>query len=228
MFSVFIMLIVGVAGVFNYCTAYEYSYNGRTLGLVKEKDDVLRITDLVQGALTKDKNVDVVIDPASDITFKRVSALGDVEIDSSEEVLKRLSYMGNLNVKAYGIYINGEKVGSVENKKTAANVLQDIKDRYTRPGLSASISSSSTEYLFAISASVSPATTLCIVSFSPLVQSLSTISFSESTSSSSVLVCFASTFSIKTASSILAPSRLLVYLSFISWNTRTTAERSGS
>lgn len=131
MFSVFIMLIVGVAGVFNYCTAYEYSYNGRTLGLVKEKDDVLRITDLVQGALTKDKNVDVVIDPASDITFKRVSALGDVEIDSSEEVLKRLSYMGNLNVKAYGIYINGEKVGSVENKKTAANVLQDIKDRYT-------------------------------------------------------------------------------------------------
>ncbi|MEI3518038.1 MAG: hypothetical protein V8R14_00725 [Clostridia bacterium] len=71
------------------------------------------------------------IDPASDITFERVSALGDVEIDSSEEVLKRLSYMGNLNVKAYGIYINGEKVGSVENKKTAANVLQDIKDRYT-------------------------------------------------------------------------------------------------
>lgn len=131
MFSVFIMLIVGVAGVFNYCTAYEYSYNGRTLGLVKEKDDVLRITDLVQGALTKDKNVDVVIDPASDIKFKRVSALGDVEIDSSEEVLKRLSYMGNLNVKAYGIYINGDKVGSVENKKTAANVLQDIKDRYT-------------------------------------------------------------------------------------------------
>ena len=131
MFSVFIMLIVGVAGVFNYCTAYEYSYNGRTLGLVKEKDDVLRITDLVQGALTKDKNVDVVIDPASDIEFKRVSALGNVEIDSSEEVLKRLSYMGNLNVKAYGIYINGEKVGSVENKKTAANVLQDIKDRYT-------------------------------------------------------------------------------------------------
>ena len=131
MFSVFIMLIVGVAGVFNYCTAYEYSYNGRTLGLVKEKDDVLRITDLVQGALTEDKNVDVVIDPASDIEFKRVSALGNVEIDSSEEVLKHLSYMGNLNVKAYGIYINGEKVGSVENKETAAKVLQDIKDRYT-------------------------------------------------------------------------------------------------
>ena len=35
------------------------------------------------------------------LTYKEiVEMLGDVEIDSSEEVLKRLSYMGNLNVKA--------------------------------------------------------------------------------------------------------------------------------
>ena len=127
-FSIFIMLLVGVAGVFNYYTAYAYSYNGQRLGLVKEKDDVLRITDLVQSALTEDKNVDVVMD---DIEFERVSALGDAEIDSSEDVLKRLSYMGNLNVKAYGIYVNGEKVGAVENKDAAAQVLQDIKDRYS-------------------------------------------------------------------------------------------------
>ncbi len=127
-FSVFILLLVGVAGVFNYYTAYSYSYNGKTLGLVKEKDEVLRITDLVQSALTEDKNVDVVID---NIEFERVSAVGDVKIDSSEDVLKRLSYMGNLNVKAYGIYINDKKVGAVEDKETAAAVLQDIKDKYS-------------------------------------------------------------------------------------------------
>ncbi len=130
-FSIFLLFAVGVAGVINYCTAYEYSYNGQTLGLVKEKDDVLKITDLVQGALTRDKDVDVVIDPKSDIEFKRVTALGDVEIDDSEQVLKRLSYMGNLNVKAYGIYVNGEKVGSVKNKKTAAAVIKDIKEKYS-------------------------------------------------------------------------------------------------
>ena len=129
--AVVIMALVCVAGVFNYCTAYEYSYNGKTLGLVKEKDDVLRITDLVQSALTEDKNVKVIIDARDDIDFKRVSALGDVKIDSSEEVLKRLTYMGDLNVKAYGIYINGKKVGAVESKDVAANVLQDIKDRYS-------------------------------------------------------------------------------------------------
>ena len=38
----------------------------------KEKDTVLQITDLVQGALTEDKNLDVVIDAKDDITFKRV------------------------------------------------------------------------------------------------------------------------------------------------------------
>ena len=39
--------------------------------------------------------------------------------------------MGNLNVKAYGIYVNGKKVGAVESKEAAADVMQDIKDRYT-------------------------------------------------------------------------------------------------
>ena len=46
-------------------------------------------------------------------------------------MLKRLTYMGDVNVKVYGIYVNGKKMGAVENKDTAAAVLQDIKDRYT-------------------------------------------------------------------------------------------------
>ena len=65
--------------------------------------------------MTEDKNVDVIIDAKDDIEFKRVSALGDVEIDNSEEVLKRLSYMGNLNVKSLrNICQMEKKVGAVE------------------------------------------------------------------------------------------------------------------
>lgn len=130
-FTIVLLAAVGTAGVFNYCTAYEYSYNGKALGLVKSKADVLEITDLVQGALTEEIDMSVVIDARDDISFERVSALGDVKIDSSEEVLKRLTYMGDLNVKAYGIYVNGKKVGAVESKETAAEVLQEIKDRYS-------------------------------------------------------------------------------------------------
>ena len=138
-FAIVLTAGVATAGVFNYCTAYEYSYKSQTLGsvkeqklgLVKEKDQVLKITDLVQGALTEDKDMEVIIDVKDDIEFRRVPAMGGVQIDSSDDVLKRLTYMGDLNVKAFGIYVDGEKVGAVESKEVAAQVLQDIKDRYT-------------------------------------------------------------------------------------------------
>ena len=131
-FSIILIALVATAGVFNYYTAYAYSYNGKTLGIVKEKDDVLQITNLVQGALTEDKQVDVIIDAKKDIEFERVSTVGeDVKIDTSEDVLKRLTYMDDLNVKAYCVFIDGKKVGAVEDIETAEEVFVEIKQKYT-------------------------------------------------------------------------------------------------
>lgn len=133
-FAIAMMAVMGAAGVLNYCTAYEYSYNGQKLGLVKEKDDVLQITDLVQGALTEEKNMKIVIDAKDDITFHRKLALDESQIDNSEQVLKRLTYMGDLKVKAIGIYVNGKKIGAVQDRKTAKKVLKDVADKYTKKG----------------------------------------------------------------------------------------------
>ena len=133
-FAIAMMVVMGAAGVLNYCTAYEYSYNGQKLGLVKEKDDVLQITDLVQGALTEEKNMKIVIDAKDDITFHRKLALDESQIDNSEQVLKRLTYMGDLKVKATGIYVNGKKIGAVQDRKTAKKVLKDVADKYTKKG----------------------------------------------------------------------------------------------
>lgn len=130
-FAIVLTAAVTTAGIFNYYSAYAYSYNGRELGIVKEKDDVLRITDLVQGALTEDKNVDVIIDARKDISFDRVWTTADVPIDTSEEVLKRLTYMGDLNVKAYGIFVNNKRVGVVEDKTAAEQVFRDLEEKYT-------------------------------------------------------------------------------------------------
>ena len=129
--GVLLLVAVGLAGAFNYGTAFEYSYNGQPLGYVKNKEDVLRITDLVQNALTEDKNIQVVIDAKDDISFKRVSILDkDIVPDTSDQVLRRLTYMGDLNVKAYGIYVNGKKAGAVRSKNDAAETLKEIEDRY--------------------------------------------------------------------------------------------------
>lgn len=133
-FAIAMMVVMGAAGVLNYCTAYEYSYNGQKLGLVKEKDDVLQITDLVQGALTEEKNMKIVIDAKDDITFHRKLALDESQIDNSEQVLKRLTYMGDLKVKATGIYVNGKKIGAVQDRKTVEKALKDVADKYTKKG----------------------------------------------------------------------------------------------
>lgn len=133
-FAIAMMGVMGAAGVLNYCTAYEYSYNGQKLGLVKEKDDVLQITDLVQGALTEEKNMKIVIDAKDDITFHRKLALDESQIDNSEQVLKRLTYMGDLKVKATGIYVNGKKIGAVQDRKTAEKAIKDVADKYTKQG----------------------------------------------------------------------------------------------
>lgn len=133
-FAIAMMGVMGAAGALNYCTAYEYSYNGQKLGLVKEKDDVLQITDLVQGALTEEKNMEIVIDAKDDITFHRKLALDESQIDNSEQVLKRLTYMGDLKVKATGIYVNGKKIGAVQDRKTAEKALKDVADKYTKQG----------------------------------------------------------------------------------------------
>lgn len=130
-FSVILMVIVGTAGVYNYFTAYEYAYNGISLGYVRNKDDVLQITEMVQTALSEERQMNVVIDAEDDISFRRVSTFNkDTVIDSQEEILKRLTYMGDVNIKSYGIYINGKKAGAVSSKESAADVLEEMKNKY--------------------------------------------------------------------------------------------------
>ena len=129
--SLVLVFIVGVAGIFNFFTAYEYSYGDKKLGYVKNKDDVLQITAMVQEALTQEKDMTVALDAREDISFKRVfTGNKDIVIDSQDGVLQRLSYLGDINVKAFGMYVDGQKVGAVKDKETAAGVLQAIQDRY--------------------------------------------------------------------------------------------------
>ena len=130
--SLVLVFIVGSAGLFNYFTAYEYSYGDKKLGYVKNKDDVLQITAMVQNALTEEKDMTVALDARDDISFKRVfTGNKDIVIDSQDGVLQRLSYLGDINVKAIGMYVDGRKVGAVRDKETAAGVLQSLEDRYS-------------------------------------------------------------------------------------------------
>lgn len=128
-FTVVIVIAVCCVAVFNYCTAYEYSYNGRTLGMVKKQEDVLKIVDIVSVQLSKEHNAEINIDKKQDIAFKRVVAINK-DIDDTEEVLKRLTYMKNMNATAYGIYVDDIRVAIVDSKETAKSILENIENMY--------------------------------------------------------------------------------------------------
>lgn len=125
-FAVVVAIALCIAGIFNYTTAYEYAYNGRTLGLVEKQEDVLKIVDIVSRQLSKEHSVEINIDPKRDISFKRVFSVNK-EIDDTEDVLNKLTYMKDMSAKAYGIYIDGTRVAIVDSKQTATDIMNEVK-----------------------------------------------------------------------------------------------------
>lgn len=128
-----IILIVGVGAVAVFASAvdYEYAYNGRTLGIVKEQRDVLEILEMVSEELSLEYGSSIVIDPETDITFKPVISYGK-DIDDADTVLRRFTYMGDIQAQAFAIVVDGERIATVESEKIAQDVLDSIKAMYTK------------------------------------------------------------------------------------------------
>lgn len=128
-----IILIVGVGAVAVFASAvdYEYAYNGRTLGIVKEQRDVLEILEMVSEELSLEYGSSIVIDPETDITFKPVISYGK-DIDDADTVLRRFTYMGDIQAQAFVIVADGERIATVESEKIAQDVLDSIKAMYTK------------------------------------------------------------------------------------------------
>ncbi len=126
---VIFIAIVAMVGIFASTIDYEYSYNGRALGVVKEQREVLEILDLISTELSHEYGSNITIDPETDITFKPVISLGK-EIDDADTVLKRFTYMGDIQATAYAITVDGQTIAIVESKEIAEEVLQDVQSLY--------------------------------------------------------------------------------------------------
>lgn len=129
-FSGGVAIILVLIGAINYMTAYEYSYNGKVLGLVKEQQDVLMILDVVSEQLTKEYGAEVSIDQEEDIAFNRVWNL-KTRIDDMEHVLRKLTYMQDMSVKGCGIYVEDELISIVDTEAAARDILQYVMDVYS-------------------------------------------------------------------------------------------------
>ena len=110
---------------------YSYSYNGRVLGIVKEQRDVLEILDLVSEELTQEYKAPIAINGDEDISFNTVISVGK-QVDKPDDVLKKFTYMGDIQTKAYGLFIDGNRIGILQSEKEANAVVDNIVAKYLK------------------------------------------------------------------------------------------------
>lgn len=124
-----VIVTILVLSFVNFVTGYEYAYNNRTLGIVKDQEDVTLLVDIVNQQLSMEHEALIAIDKSQDITFNRVFIINK-EVDDQEDVLRRLTYMRDLTAKGYGIYIDGVKAGILSKEEEADKVLNRILNNY--------------------------------------------------------------------------------------------------
>ncbi|MBQ7703756.1 MAG: peptidoglycan DD-metalloendopeptidase family protein [Firmicutes bacterium] len=127
----FIVSGLVIAFLFSHYINYSYSYNGRTMGIVREQKDVLDVLDLVSEELTQEYGLKVAIDGDTDITFKPVLSFKK-EIDKPDNVLKKFTYMGDIQTKAFGFFVNGIRIGTVQSEEVGNSVVQAIISKYIK------------------------------------------------------------------------------------------------
>lgn len=112
--------------VMEHFTVYEYAYNGRALGYVKNQEIVYDILDIAGKSLSdtnKDSRIKFVAN--DNITFKKITDKNK-DLDDTDIVLNKLTYMTNIETEAIGIYEDGMLISVVENENIAKNITDRI------------------------------------------------------------------------------------------------------
>lgn len=110
-------------------TAYEYIYYGKVLGLTKSHNEVYKTIEVLGDKLSEASGANVSLNVERDIQFRRVMGL-NLDIDTDEDILNTLTYMKDLQVRAYGIFINDRMMVVLENETVASGILKNIQNSY--------------------------------------------------------------------------------------------------
>ncbi len=143
----YILPIVSIAflvGVIKYGTGLEYGiaveYNGREIGIISAEADFEEAEREVQQRIaysSGDETID--LDKSAKFTLKIISE-NDKFITSVQLANEMLSASDQKITEAYGIYIDGEFVGAVEDRKPVQAALSDRLFNYEVDGIVKDIS----------------------------------------------------------------------------------------
>lgn len=121
--------------VFDRFTVYEYAYNGKTLGYVKEQEEVTNVLAVAGeqlNAVNKEGSQEIEFVANDNISFKRVVASG-IDTDDADTTVNRLAFMTDIEVEASGIYDGNKLVTIVKDQKAAEVLLPEVKAELGRP-----------------------------------------------------------------------------------------------
>ncbi len=133
------ILVIGilaaiVLAVFDRFTVYEYAYNGKTLGYVKNQEDVTDVLDIAGTMLTANSSGDTEIHFTANqnVTFKQVDARGK-STDDADTAVNKLVYMTDIETEAFGVYDGDRLVAVVKSNEDAENLLNQTKEYLSEP-----------------------------------------------------------------------------------------------
>lgn len=133
------ILIMGLVAavllvVFDRFTVYEYAYNGKTLGYVKEQEDVTDVLDVAGRELTKNTETGAKVEFVANqnVTFKPVDGRGK-STDDADTAVNKLIYMTDIETEAYGVYDGIQLKAVVKDQEDAEKLLEETKAELSTP-----------------------------------------------------------------------------------------------
>lgn len=135
-FVLFVFSVAVIAIFIGTITAYEYSYYGKVLGTAKNQYEVYKTIEVLGDKLSEASGANVSLNVERDIEFRRVMGFR-LDIDTDEDILNTLTYMKDIHVVAYIIYIDDKPRVVLESEEVAHSLLKSIRDTYAgpRPGV---------------------------------------------------------------------------------------------
>ena len=121
--------------VFDRFTVYEYAYNGKTLGYVKEQEEVTNVLAVAGeqlNAVNREGEQEIEFVANDNISFKRVVASG-IDTDDADTTVNKLAFMTDIEVEASGIYDGNNLVTIVKDQKAAETLLPEVKAELGKP-----------------------------------------------------------------------------------------------
>ena len=128
------ILAAVVLAVFDRFTVYEYAYNGKTLGYVRNQEDVTDVLDIAGTMLTANSSgeTEIRFTANQNVTFKQVDARGK-STDDADTAVNKLVYMTDIETEAFGVYDGDALVAVVKSNDDAEELLNQTRDFLSEP-----------------------------------------------------------------------------------------------